>query len=423
MDIFAKIIQFIKLNNMDYTLVVTIFVAVLGWIIAIVLQHRNIRNQHKVQIRYDIYKQLVQAKKDTQDPLNSLGVSIVTPFIIMDSSMIPFEHKFKKKYKDVWVDYTEGECLAEGEQKWNIYVNNIRKAYSEFVGEYIKLMSIFENWESALSKLINARKTLFAEIERLKKNINSQVDFLSSYYIKNGHDWRKWNKDELDKRAKDINYSAGEIGSYINDFLVLAHNELVAKYFNYYRQLRKPLSPEHRVLSLNGLIDNTDYEKVAEMKVNKEKLLSHAQKLLDRGLSPNSKIASDYEAFLKSVIAGICPVCKNPIEVFSVDETEDGFSFHYLCGHNWTGVTVKDQIAVSELIKTRTKRPGFGWLRKITQGHKSSGDPKLKKGVEYYMDVDREKNEYHQVVKNNETKEILHEEHEPLTEHRQKTKK
>ncbi|NCB20651.1 MAG: hypothetical protein EOM88_01850 [Clostridia bacterium] len=67
MDIFVKIIQFIKSNNMDYTLVVTIFVAVLGWIVAIVLQHRNIRNQHKVQIRYDIYKQLVQAKKDIQD--------------------------------------------------------------------------------------------------------------------------------------------------------------------------------------------------------------------------------------------------------------------------------------------------------------------------------------------------------------------
>ena len=197
----------------------------------------------------------------------------------------------------------------------------------------------------------------------------------------------------------------------------------MAKYFDHYRQLRKPLSPEYKVLSIKGLIDNTDHKKVAEMKVNKEKLLSHAQKLLDRSSSPSSKIAPDYEAFLKSVITGICPVCKNPIEVFSADETEDSFSFHYLCGHNWTGVTVKDQIAVSELIKTRIKRPGFGWLRKTTQGHKSSGDPKLKKGVEYYMDVNREKNEYHQVVKNNETKEILHEEHEPLTAHRQKIKK
>ena len=38
------------------------------------------------------------------------------------------------------------------------------------------------------------------------------------------------------------------------------------------------------------------------------------------------------------------------------------------------------------------------------------------------MDADKEKNEYHQIVKNSETKEVLHEEHEPLTEHHHKAK-
>ncbi len=34
------------------------------------------------------------------------------------------------------------------------------------------------------------------------------------------------------------------------------------------------------------------------------------------------------------------------------------------------------------------------------------------------MDVNVEKNEYHQVVKDDKTKKVLHEEHEPLTEHK-----
>jgi len=413
-------IQFFNLIVAMWGVIITIILAIVGWFFSLYLQNKNIKEQHKNQIKYDIYKQLVQAKSDIQEPLNFLGASVVTPFILMESSMIPFECKLKKPYKDIWVDYSESECILDGKQKWDKYVNDIRKSYSDLSSEYIKLMSIFENWESALSRLIKARNILFSEIDRLKKSIYNQIDFFQMYSMENGSDWREWNRDDLSKRAEDIRDSSFEIGSYINDFLILAHNELVAKYFGHSRKTRKTLDPKYKVLTLSGLVESVDKEKIDEMKVNKEKLMKHAKSILDRTPSSNGKISPDFKNFLDSVMSGVCPACKAPIEVNMAEEDEDNFSFTYFCGHGWKGVTINETIGVSEFIKSKATRPRIGWFRKTAQGHKSSGDPKLKDGVDYFMDIDKEKNEYHQIVKDNKTKEILHEEHEPLTEHRSK---
>lgn len=409
-----------EINIDSWTLIATIFLAIIGWLVSLWLQRKNLKDQHRTQIQYDIYKQLVQARKELQEPLNDLGASVVTPFILMDSSMIPFTLKLKKQYKNSWFEYSESECLLDGEQKWNKYVNGIKDSVSKFINKYIIFISIFEDWEAALSKLINTKNILAYEIQKLKKSIDSHADYFQTISSEKGHDWRNWDRKDLEMRTNDIRDCAFTIGSYINDFMVLAHNELMAKYFNHKRSMRITLDPKYKVLVKDMLIENVDHKKVAEMKINKDKVISYAQALLDRSLPPKGTIDPDYEKFLRSVISGFCPTCNNPIEVYSFEESDNSFCFNYLCGHSWKGITIEETISVSELIKTKTARPGFGWLRKTTQGHKQSGDPKLKKGVEVYMDVNREKNEYHQIVTDNETKEVLHEEHEPLTEHRPK---
>lgn len=44
-------------NNVEIlTLAVTIGVAVIGWIFALWFQRNNMKRQHKVQIKYDIYE-------------------------------------------------------------------------------------------------------------------------------------------------------------------------------------------------------------------------------------------------------------------------------------------------------------------------------------------------------------------------------
>ena len=84
-------------------------------------------------------------------------------------------------------------------------------------------------------------------------------------------------------------------------------------------------------------------------------------------------------------------------------------------------LTVNSKMNISLMAKQ--KRPGFGLVKKFFQGFKPSKDPKLSDGVDVLMIVDREKNEYHHIVKDNKTGRLIHDEHELLTGHRSRYEK
>ncbi len=86
-------------------------------------------------------------------------------------------------------------------------------------------------------------------------------------------------------------------------------------------------------------------------------------------------------------------------------------------------IPLNETIKFREAIQIKHKRPGFkGFLSKCFSGYKPSKDPKLSEGVDEQITIDKEKNEYHQVVRNNLTGEIIHEEHMPLDQHKPKNK-
>ncbi|MFC2045286.1 hypothetical protein ACFLUH_01230 [Chloroflexota bacterium] len=85
-------------------------------------------------------------------------------------------------------------------------------------------------------------------------------------------------------------------------------------------------------------------------------------------------------------------------------------------------VSVKIGLSVSTRIKH--KRKGMGTLiEMINNRWKRSINPTLKNGVREDMVIDREKNQYHHVVKDAKTGEIIHEEHEQLSKHVRKQRK
>jgi hypothetical protein len=86
-------------------------------------------------------------------------------------------------------------------------------------------------------------------------------------------------------------------------------------------------------------------------------------------------------------------------------------------------VSIRDTVVLHDGINIRQKRKGFGkFMVESIQGWFSSGDPKLKKGVHKVRIVDRENEEYHEVVENAETGEIIREVHEPLSHHKHQPK-
>lgn len=405
-------------NNVDIlTLSVTIGVTIVGWMIALLLQRNNVKHQHRVQIKYDIYKQFVSLHKETQNAISKLGAHPSPPFILMSSSMIAFDLKLTKEYKGRWIPWTEQECLFEGEKKWTSFTQELFDLYFDFSNKFLNMLYVVEDWAAALKPLLPTKDALVKETDKLKKQIHEQLSVLQTYLSKHGHDWRAWDQKDVEKITQSINEDAMAIGSYLHDFMVLIHNELLSSYFGHNRPTRKTLDPKFKVLVKGAIIENVDWPMVEKTEAWKTELASYAKEQLRKSSPPNGSISSEYEKFLNSVVSGICPNCNTPILVMEAEKAKDSFCYRYVCGHSWKGVSLHETINIKELFKIKSVREGFGEVRRIVQGWKSSGDPKLSKGVDVYMDVNREKNEYHHVVKEHQTENILHEEHESLTEH------
>jgi hypothetical protein len=84
-------------------------------------------------------------------------------------------------------------------------------------------------------------------------------------------------------------------------------------------------------------------------------------------------------------------------------------------------IFISETITIRDSIKLRKYKQGIKkFLIEIISGWFPTRDKladKLPHGVEKSRVVDREKNEYHEIVKDYKTKKVVHECHEPLSEH------
>lgn len=85
-------------------------------------------------------------------------------------------------------------------------------------------------------------------------------------------------------------------------------------------------------------------------------------------------------------------------------------------------IFISETISVKDSMKLRKYKYGIKkFLVEIISGWfptKGLSARKLLHGVEKSRVVDREKDEYHEVVKDYKTKEVIHECHEPLSKHK-----
>lgn len=328
-------------NQVDIlTLSVTIGVAVGGWLTALLLQRNNVKHQHRVQIKYDIYKQFVSLHKETQNSISKLGAHSSPPFILMGSSMIAFDLKLTKEYKGQWIPWTEQECLFEGEKKWTSFTQEFFDLYSDFSNKFLNVLYVTEDWAAALKPLLPTKEVLFKEIERLKKQIYEQLGILQMYPNKHGHDWRTWDQKDVEKITQSINEDTMVIGFYLDDFMVLIHNELLSSYFKHNRPTRKTLDPNFKVLVKGAIVENVDWPMMKKAETWKTELISYANEQLEKSNPPNGNISPEYEKFLNSIISGVCPNCTTPILVMEAEKTKNSFCYRYACGHSWKGVSL-----------------------------------------------------------------------------------
>lgn len=228
--------------------IIPIVLVVIGWLIALFLQRKNIKDQLKTQIKYYIYRQITQIHHEIQGSLSKLGTASIFPFTLMDFIFIGVEVKLR----------TEQEALQEGWNAWNKHVKKAFNDYLEFLNNYAKFLYFIEDWRGPLKKLKSAQKLLNEEIEKKYKKINKIISDWQTISIKRGYNWREWDKKEIEEIGNELKEGVFEIECYLYDFIVLVHNELMADYFKYKIETRKPKDKAYKVLTIKGFVTKDD---------------------------------------------------------------------------------------------------------------------------------------------------------------------
>ena len=95
------------------------------------------------------------------------------------------------------------------------------------------------------------------------------------------------------------------------------------------------------------------------------------------------------------------------------------------CGSTIKSYKRKASVEIGINVATRVtqKRKGYHrFMKEMISRWKRSGDPRLTEGVHEERIIDKEKDEYHQVVKDAITGGVIHEEHESLSQHKNQPK-
>lgn len=249
-----------SMSNIELvTLVTTILIATMGWIVAVYLQNRSLKKQFQIEIKSDIYKQFVQLRRKIQDSISLFSASSHAPLILMKSKMISFSVKEELNGQSILPYVSEDECVHDGEVLYSNWVyNELLKTYHEYKTQYISLLYLTEDWTAPLSSVLHTREILRMEIERINILIDNDVKKFEMYPYEYGHDWRKWDKDSLNYLSNSIVENCMIINCYVSDFMVIIHNELLAPYYGCNRPIRKTIDPTLKVLTKNGLISNIE---------------------------------------------------------------------------------------------------------------------------------------------------------------------
>jgi len=223
---------------------VTIILALVGWIVALVLQNKNSKDQITGQIKYDLYKEAVGLHQMIQDHLSKL-TTIYPPFTVMDGFLIGVEHGLKSRV----------EALSEGWDYWNGFISSNQGSYFKYTEQYIKFLYLLADWAGPLHRLEMAKKDLDKRIAISNSKIYDTLSKLQLLSSKLGFYWDEHDRGSIEEGFKLVRNESIIIQLALYDFVVLVHNELMADYFKYLIPTREPEDPMYEILTEDGFLN------------------------------------------------------------------------------------------------------------------------------------------------------------------------
>lgn len=212
------IVLFFEINNWlnVFNSFAVLLLAVIGWLVALFLQNKNIRDNSKAQIKYDIYKNLVVESKNIQDSL--IKISVKGQFSPLDMMRATFI--FTKNSND-------------GLEVWKKYIVELEQMFFTFLDQHYSFLCIFDYWNIPLDKIKNLKIKMGNELKIKEESINSKYFVLKMYSYNKGIDWQKWDNVEIKNMLDEIQKNADEMLEFISDFIYECQKELIGESFDY----------------------------------------------------------------------------------------------------------------------------------------------------------------------------------------------
>lgn len=262
-----EIIEIIKNQPEVYIpLLGTVSATIIGWIVIYLLnlreQRRNLRNKVKLQV----YEELSNAKKDLGESRVDLGLSL-------SSYSLPF-------LRMKWAE-RERQNGNQAEIPNIIFTNHTRKLSEEihqFSLSYRKMWERTDTWLGVIPELKLAYRTLISELNALSDRLSEHQSYLQNLPI-DEHDWTEWNKEEIKSKADEAQKDFDRTTAYIDDFMTLAHNELLRPILGQEKSLRENFNIQEKqtftVLTKKGLKQKVFYpeDSIWNMKGNWKTLI------------------------------------------------------------------------------------------------------------------------------------------------------
>jgi len=323
----------------DLTLIVPIVIAIAGWIIAVIIQGYTLRKKHRIDIRYDIYKQFVTLHKKLEKNLHQFSANTLDPFLQMKGAMIPSTIEILNK--------STSNCLQDANKIWLDYYEKLQSNYFQFNDEYLNMLYLFEDWNAPLEKLLSTTNTYSQVVNHLQGNIYKNLSTLQLYQSKADYDWRNWDQKEIKDIIESIKSDILDISYYTIDLMILIHNELLGKHFRQKRLIRKTTSEKYKVLTKKGICIRLDKTLIKKLAKNKKVLINVIEQALDTETIPTQENLKKSISLLKN---GVCPKCKNKIDIYNIEKKDGYIFFKFTCGDVWETVIRQEKMKVKEYI-------------------------------------------------------------------------
>ena len=224
--------------------VISITVAVIGWLIIYLLNSRQQKISLKNNAKIKIYEELIGLVKKYNEDSIKLGVSLnkfSPPFIQM-------------KYVDRNIENVQKNY--EGIKIWQEYTSRVSKEISSFNTSYLEVWNYVLHWDSAVPKLKNMTKDLFwNKFGELMVDLREFQGYLQGLSHKEFY-WEKWNREEIDLKFEEISKKFDDNSAFFDDYMTDIHNILVGKIFGHYKKKRENFNklPEiYNILTPKGI--------------------------------------------------------------------------------------------------------------------------------------------------------------------------